>query len=90
MASLDPATQLQTIQESAFFTALRTALQAVDASMVANSYAITGQVITEVEGVPVVATLVAGSTDVKVAVGEDQNGNPFYEWTAPAGWVAST
>ena len=88
MAMLDPATQLTTIQESGFFTALRTELQTITAAMETNSFSINGDVLFEVEEVPVAATLTSGSTDVEIAVGQDQNGNPFYTWKAPAGWVA--
>lgn len=79
--------QLAAIRVPQFFTDLRTAMQAVKAAMVADGFTIQGQVTLTVDGVPVIAEFVS-ATDVEVRVGQDDKGQPLYQWHAPVAWVS--
>lgn len=79
--------QLAAIRVAQFFTDVRTQIQAVHTAMTTNAFTISGQIFLTVDQVPVAATFL-NATDVKVSVGQDDNGNALYEWTAPVAWVS--
>lgn len=55
--------------------------------MSANAYVIEGEVIVTVDQVYVTASF-DGNGDITLAVGQDDNLKPLYQWTAPEAWVA--
>lgn len=79
--------QLTAIRVPQFFTDLRTQMQAIKASMVADGFTVQGEVTLTVDGVLVVAEFVS-PTDVEVRVGLDDNGQALYQWHAPVAWVS--
>lgn len=84
---LSVADQYTAIRAPQFFTDLRTKLQAVSVAMLTDSFTIEGEIITTVDSVFVSATF-NGAGDVSIKVGQDDNLQPLYSWTAPEGWVA--
>jgi arginine/ornithine N-succinyltransferase beta subunit len=85
--SLSTADQLTAIQQTQFFTDLRTKLRTIFGALLNEDFTVEGLIHTTVADVPVAVALL-GQNNVHIKVGMNDTGEPLYEWSAPYIWVS--